>query len=105
MSTLTAANTQYALAQDLAFLERVQIAAITIAAQVQSEATSTSNDTKRSQFAAAVLNSPAAYVAQLALGVVTQNDPATSALVTAAVSDANIQIILSSLWNAFAGRV
>jgi hypothetical protein len=105
MTNPTAYNTQNDLARDGVFLTRVKVAMTTQAVNVQAEANTTANHTNRANYAKLVLNSPDAYAPLFSNACVTQNDPATSALMTASISDANLGNVCSALWNALAGVI
>lgn len=101
----TPAQVQYSLSQDSAFQQRALMILLDAAIAVQAEAPATNDDTKKSQYAALVLNAPQAYLNQWAMGLATQTDPATGQLMTAAITDANLLAVANNLFLAFAGRV
>lgn len=97
--------TQYALAQNVAFQQRVQVAMCLQAVNIQAEATGTTNHTNRANYAKLVLNAPQQYALFFAAACVTQNDPATSQLMDNTISDANLGNVCSAVWNALAGTI
>jgi hypothetical protein len=99
--------TQYALAQNIAFQQRVQIAMGIQAINIQAEAAGTGNHTNRSNYAKLVLNSPQSYSVLFAAAVVTQTDPTRGAgtPVDAATTDADLGNLCAAVWNALAGVI
>ena len=87
------------LAHDSQFLQRVRVAMVTAAVQVQAEVNTTDNHTNRSNYAKLVLNAPDAYVQQFANAVV------SNAAITTASIDSDIAFTVNSIFNAMAGTI
>jgi hypothetical protein len=85
----------FGLTQDGLFLRRVQMAIVSTALAVQSEATSTANHAARSAFALAILANPPGYAQMMASGM--SVDGATSA----ASTDAQLETRASAIFNAY----
>ncbi len=90
-------ETQYALAQDQTFVQRVTIAMMQAAIAVANESTAATNHALRARHAARVLNEPAHFAPGFALGV------ASNPAITAESTDSDIQFTVNSNWDAFAG--
>ncbi len=90
-------TTQYALAQDRAFVQRVTVAMMQAAIAIANESASTANHALRARHAARVLNEPEHFAPGFALGV------ASNPAITAESSDSDIQFTVNSNWDAFAG--
>jgi hypothetical protein len=88
---------QYTTSQDTTFRQKVQMAMVKTAVDVQGESTGTANHTNRSTYAAQVLNSPEAYIGRFALAA------AEGGAVTTTSSDSNIINQVSAIWDAMAG--
>lgn len=91
--------TQYSLALDSIFQQRVLVAVETAATDVQSESTGTVNHTNRANYATKVLNAPLSYLEPFCFAVV------TNAAITSGSLDSDIQFEVNSLWNAMAGTI
>lgn len=89
--------TQYELAQDQTFVQRVTVAMIQAAIAIANESAAVPNHALRARHAARVLNEPEHFAPGFALGVV--SNPA----VTAESTDPDIQFTVNSNWDAFAG--
>ena len=92
--------TQYALAQDSVFLQRVQVAMDNVAVSIQGEAPATTNHTNRANYAKIVLANPAAYAPAFALAICSYD-----ATLLSASLDATIQADVSACWTALAGTI
>lgn len=83
------------------FQQRVECSIISAALAISSEATGVVNHQNRVALAKLVLNTPQQYVQPFAMTVAV-NVPVTS---VTAVTDAQIDTSVSSIWNAVAGVV
>lgn len=90
---------QYALALDSTFQQRVLVAMETAATQVQAEISTTVNHINRANYAKLVLSSPQAYIVPVCEAVI------TNAAITGASLDSDIQFAVNSLWSALAGVI
>lgn len=90
---------QFQLAQDAAFVARVQMALAKSAIAVMAEDASTDYHAVRSIWAATVLRDLAHYGAIAAYGV------ASNTAITVESSDSDIEFTVNSQWNAYAGVV
>ena len=88
------------MGRDSIFIERVAIAMLVAAANVQAEDSQTGNHSNRSNYARLVLNAPDAYARVFALAV-----SATNGSIVASSQDSDIQFVVNGLWNALAGTV
>lgn len=92
---------QYALAKDVTFNQRVQVAMMTAAVQIAAEAKGGATGTlfdKRQQLATLVLQSGGNATLQWFVWAVV-----TNGAVTGASLDSDIQFTVNSMWNAIAG--
>lgn len=87
---------QYTLATDGNFLQKVEQAAITAAIQIQAEAGATPNHGDRSNLALRVLQNPQGWALLMAKAV------ASNVAITGASLDSDIQFTVNANWNAFA---
>lgn len=90
---------QHNLSQDSVFKNRVRVAMLTGATNVQAEATSTTNHTNRSNYAKLVLNDPDSYINAFCEAVTTNAGIVSSSL------DSDIQFTVNSLWNDLSGTI
>ena len=90
-----ALSADYALATDAAFLQKVQMAIVSTALAVQSEAVSTANHSQRSAYALRVLADPAGYAKLMGPGFTV--DGATDVNST----DAALETRASAIFNAY----
>lgn len=88
---------QYSTSQDTSFRQRVQMAMIKTAVDVQGESSGTANHTNRSTYATSVLNNPEAFVGRFALAV------SEGGTVTGSSTDTDIINQVSAIWDAMAG--
>ena len=87
---------QLGVAQNGDFIRRVQMAVIKAAIDIQAENPATANHAQRSALAYRVLHEPEAYAPKFAMAV------ATNPVIVAASADADIQLAVNSMWDAFA---
>ncbi len=90
-------ETQFALAQDQTFVQRVTVAMMQAAIAIANESAAAPNHALRARHAARVLNEPEHFAPGFALGVV------SNAAITAESTDSDIQFTVNSNWDAFAG--
>ena len=91
-------DTQYTLSQDAAFKVRVRMAVLDYCMDVESEASSTANHSARIMKAAAVVQSPDAFVSSIA-ELICAHDSG----LTGASADSAIKNDVASVWNLLAG--
>jgi hypothetical protein len=92
-------TTQYALGTDGVMQQRVIIAMLNTAVNVQAEVNTTPNHTNRANFAKLVINNPYGYVPAFQMTVMADGT------ITAASTDAQIQSRSDAIWNAAAGTI
>lgn len=85
----------YALGTDAEFQQRIQMAIVSTAVAVQSEAVSTANHYQRSAYALRVLADPAGFAKLMGLGF-TVNGATNSGS-----TDAALESRASAIWNAY----
>lgn len=90
-------SSQYADAHDVAFIKRVEQAAVLAATQIASESTATVNHANRVALATQVLRAPASFAPVFATAVVADGT------VTAASQDAALSSMIAAVWNGVAG--
>lgn len=90
---------QFGLSDDLQFRKRVEIAIVTVARDIASEAPATANHAARATLAKAVANNPVGFAALFAVGCAVQRADATPG------TDADLFSAVSALWNLYAGVV
>lgn len=88
---------QLALSRDENFIGRVQVAIVKAAIAIQNGDPGVGNHAGRAALAYAVLLNPEHYARLMAAGVA--NNP----VVTAGSTDADIELTVNSLWNAYTG--
>ena len=91
---------QAALSRDSIFVERVRVAMLVAAANVQAEAGGTANHANRANYAKLVLNAPETYAHTFANAVA-----ATNGSIVAGSTDSDIQFVVNGLWSAMAGTI
>lgn len=85
----------YDLTQNDVYLHRIQMALVSTAIAIQSEATNTANHSARSAFAMQVLTNPIGYAKLMAPGM------AADGATTAASTDAQLKNQASAIFNAY----
>lgn len=90
-------ETQYALAKQQTFVQKVTVAMIQAAIAIANESVATPNHDLRARHAARVLNEPEHFAPGFALGV------ASNPAIKAESTDSDIQFTVNSNWDAFAG--
>lgn len=83
---------------DVTFIERVQMAMLATANNLNAEAGATANHANRMALMKAVTNAPVQYAPLFAFLIAAQGIDGTS-------TDANIQSMISTTWNSMAGQV
>jgi len=92
--------TQYALAFDSVFQQKVMVAMLNIGVAIQGEAVNTTNHTNRANYAKLVMNNPQNYLLAFSQAIT-----AYDAALTQSTADATIQNDVSAVWNALAGTI
>lgn len=87
------------LAHDSVFLQRIRVAMVTAATNIQAEDPGTTNHTNRSNYAKLVLNTPDGYMQAFSDAVV------SNVAITSASTDSDLQFTVNSLWNAMCGTI
>jgi hypothetical protein len=87
------------LANDSQFLQRVRVAMVTAAVNIQAEVNTTPNHTNRSNYAKLVLNAPDQYLQPFS------NAAVSNAAITAASLDSDIQFQVNAVFSALAGVI
>jgi hypothetical protein len=90
---------EYTLARDASFWHRVQMAMVSAAVDIQSEADTATNHARRSAYAKLALNDPETVAQVMAYGV------ADGSGISSSSSDADLKSRVSAIWNAYAGVV
>ncbi len=91
------------LAARPAFQIRVQVAAVKAAVDVSAEDGGTANHARRTMLANQVLMSPARWGQILAEGVAVNGTILAEAMADQVVPDGDIEFVVASLWDAYAG--
>lgn len=104
MAAATLAQEQ-TLSLDIAFIQRVQMALVTAAINVQSEPTTTLLHAQRVVYAQRILANPILTANQMAVGVATNTTIGTEyvgpPIQSSNILDADIQFTVNSLYNAY----
>ncbi len=85
------------------FRARVQVAAVKAAVDVAAEADTVANHAKRVQLANQVLMSPARWGEIMAESVAVNGTILAQAMADQVVPDGDIEFVVASLWDAYAG--
>jgi len=100
---MAALSDQYTLAITPAFIQRIEVALVTAALAVVSEAPTTPNHSARLRYALRVTANPAIEAAVVAMGIVTNATIAATAPSGASATDGDIQSTVAAIFDAYAG--